>query len=83
MLSARRSRPASAGLNRALDDLQEPATAIEARDSSVTANSTANRDLLLPGIPMPKYRFHGNSSATTSKAAAVRSPPMFHRRVGG
>src|SRR5271166_3796209 len=82
MLSARRSRPASAGLNRALDDLQEPATVIEIRDSNVTANSTANTALLLPRIPKPKYRFHGNNSATTSRAAAVRSRAMFHRRVG-
>src|ERR1700758_4226140 len=41
-LSASRRRPASAGLNRALDDLQEPASPIDARDSSVTTNSTAN-----------------------------------------
>src|ERR1700739_2008280 len=82
MLSVRRSRPASAGLNRALDDLQEPARAIEARDSNVTANSTTNRDLLLPGIPRPKYQFQGSSSAPTNTAAAVRSPARFHRRVG-
>src|ERR1700739_1602879 len=79
MLSVRCSRPASAGLNRALDDLQEPARAIEARDSSVTANSTANRDLLLPGIPMPKYRFQGSSSATTSKADAGGSAARLQR----
>src|ERR1700742_1568679 len=60
-LSHRRRRLAAAALNRALDELQEPATASEITDSKVTANSTASRVVLVPEIPIPEYRFHGRT----------------------